>query len=70
MNARKRTSRESLQYCSEIKKKCTEQWERICEIEAKPNKTQALEEELSTLKHCFTLAKHRLSNAETTPLLG
>jgi len=30
-------------------------WERICEIEAKPSKTQALEEELSTLKHCFTL---------------
>lgn len=47
LQAHRDVARESLQYYSEMKKKCTQQWE-ISEIEAKPSKTQAL-------KHCFTL---------------
>lgn len=47
LQAHRDVARQSLQYYSEMKKKCTQQWE-ISEIEAKPSKTQAL-------KHCFTL---------------
>ena len=47
-------ARESLQYYKEVQEKCSQQWSRICELEVKSNKTEA-EDELSTLKHCFTL---------------
>ena len=48
-------ARESLQYYKEAEEKCTQQWARICELEVKSNKTEAEEDELSTLKHCCML---------------
>ena len=48
-------ARESLQYYKESEEKCAKQWARICELEVKSSKTEAEKDELSTLKHCFTL---------------
>ena len=47
-------AREYLQYYK-VQEKCTQQWARICQLEVKSNKTEAEEDELSTLKHFFTL---------------
>ena len=51
----KKVARESLQYYKSMKEKCAKQWQAIVEVEEKSPRTDAEEERLKELKHCYTL---------------
>lgn len=55
-------------YYKEAEEKCMQQWGRICDLEVNSNKTEAEEDELSTLKCCFTLLLS--ANYQMLPILG
>ena len=46
---------ESLQYYKSMKEKCAKQWQALVELEENSPRTDAEEERLKGLKHCYTL---------------